>query len=233
MTNTKKLNKPVLISFKIEQDQLNLLKENGITNRSVFFRDCVYNYNKNHNNNLNELKNELKELKQQRNLINNEIEIIQKQINKIENKEQANKKNKELINNIMENIRTIANNENGITRQRIKFICNNKIDSNYIINECRKQNIKIILENQKQTAKNGTAININSYEKKEHNKKPMELILTLFNRSFKGQKTYKDKLNYLKHNKDHYIKLCRSKDINYKDFEKRIKKQYEKEKEKK
>lgn len=227
MTNTKKLKDSVLINFRIEQEQLELLSENGISNKSAFFRECVYNYNKNHNNNLDELKNELKELEDKRNIIDNEITILKKQINKIEQKEQDNKKNKEVINTIMATIKEVAINENGITRKRIKTICNNKIDSTYIINECRKQGINIIFENQKATAKNGQDINITMREKTEHNKKPLELILTMFNRAYKGQQTYNEPIKYLKANKDHYNKLCSVKEINYKDLEKAIKKKQE------
>ena len=225
MANTKKLNDPIQISVKIEREQLDLLKENGINNRSVFFRDCVYNYNENHKSNLNELKNELKNLENQKKLIENEIIQLKKQIETIENKEKENTENTEIINNIMETINKIANNENGITRKRINFICNNKIDSNYIINECRKQGIKIILENERQTAKNGKdIINIKTRSKTKHNKKPMETILNLFNLSYNSQKAYKEPLKYLKANENHYKELCQKKELNYNDFEKRIKK---------
>lgn len=120
----------------------------------------------------------------------------------------------------METIKSVSNNEfnnNGITKDRLNAIANNKINPKLLIKECKKQGIKIIKESEI------TNSNIKPNIKEVENK-PVEKMAKMFYRElnnqynkikYKGNK--KAFLNDKSINKK-YKAMCENK-VDFKEFE--------------
>ena len=148
-------------------------------------------------------------------LIEMEIKDIKQAIYKQENLLNDNANDINLIYNKMDIIKKVAENENGITEKRIKTIANDEIKPYILINEAKKQGIKII-DKDKQT--NSKIINKNE-SKPETSNDNLNTIIRLMNRNYKSQQgKYKNRLNYLESNKEHYKTMCENKGINFNDL---------------
>ena len=202
MARKKELINPKKVCLQVETEEYNILSSR-VPNVSDFFRECINNYI-NVENNLNDLKMELHNKILERDNLNLEIETLQNQIMTLENNLKENENNKNILNELIGIVKDVSMNEfnnNGITKDRIKAIANNKINPARLIKECKKHNIKIIKESQV----------TNSKIKKENtvNNNPMTSIIKLFNREFNSQN------NQLKYNNDK-IKFLNAKEINNK-----------------
>lgn len=192
-------------------------------NRSRFLRDAIINYLEK-GDDLTELKKLLKEKEHQQELLNIEIKDIKKQIVELEQIQEDNINNEVFIIELIDEIKAIAESENGITEKRIKFIAKNKVDANILIGKVRQKGIKIINEAEKQTDKKGNVINVKPYEPKEKNINPYTSIVKAFNRKYNTDKgKYNNsKLKYYNAHKDRYKKMVEKKQLNIKEFEKII-----------
>lgn len=214
MVNNKKLQDPKLISFQMENEQLQEFQKvvsNYQTTRSDFIRKLIDNAINNSYSNISELKQIRNEKIKERNILNNEIEQLNKEINLLLDKQQVNENNNNVLNELMETINNVSINENGITKERIKFIGGDKIRHSLLINECKKQGIKIIKENERITSKY-----IDETPQKEE--KPIIKIYNMFVREFKGQRTYKEPIKLLDKQEKKYKMMCDKKGINYNEF---------------
>ena len=214
MVNNKKLQDPKLISFQMENEQLQEFQKvvsNYQTTRSDFIRKLIDNAINNSYSNISELKQIRNEKIKERNILNNEIEQLNKEINLLLDKQQVNENNNNVLNELMETINNVSINENGITKERIKFIGGDKIRHSLLINECKKQGIKIIKENERMNSKY-----IDETPQKEE--KPIIKIYNMFVREFKGQRTYKEPIKLLDKQEKKYKMMCDKKGINYNEF---------------
>ena len=214
MVNNKKLQDPKLISFQMENEQLKEFQKvvsNYQTTRSDFIRKLINDAINNSYSNISELKQIRNEKIKERNILNNEIEQLNKEINLLLDKQQSNENNNNVLNELMETIKDVSINENGITKERIKFIGGDKIRHSLLINECKKQGIKIIKENERMTS---------TYKEKTHQKEeePIIKIYNMFMREFKGQRTYKEHIKLLNKQEKKYKMMCDKKGINYNEF---------------
>lgn len=214
MVNNKKLQDPKLISFQMENEQLQEFQKvvsNYQTTRSDFIRKLIDNAINNSYSNISELKQIRNEKIKERNILNNEIEQLNKEINLLLDKQQVNENNNNVLNELIETIKDVSINENGITKERIKFIGGDKIRHSLLINECKKQGIKIIKENER----------MNSTYKEETPQKeenPIIKLYSMFVREFKGQRTYKEPIKLLDKQEKKYKMMCDKKGINYNEF---------------
>ena len=148
MARKSTLKKPKRISLNVEEEQYYRLKQN--VNVSEFLRQCTDNY-LNTNNNLTDLKIELNRKINERNNLNVDIEILENQIKELETTLKENENNNNLLRELMEIVKKVCESEfnnNGITKDRVTAIANNKINPSILIKECEKQGIKIIKNNQ-------------------------------------------------------------------------------------
>ena len=198
----------------MENEQLQEFQKvvsNYQTTRSDFIRKLIDNAINNSYSNISELKQIRNEKIKERNILNNEIEQLNKEINLLLDKQQVNENNNNVLNELMETINNVSINENGITKERIKFIGGDKIRHSLLINECKKQGIKIIKENERITSKY-----IDETPQKEE--KPIIKIYNMFVREFKGQRTYKEPIKLLDKQEKKYKMMCDKKGINYNEF---------------
>ena len=218
MVNNKKLQDPKLISFQMENEQLQEFQKvvsNYQTTRSDFIRKLIDNAINNSYSNISELKQIRNEKIKERNILNNEIEQLNKEINLLLDKQQSNENNNNVLNELMETIKKVSISENGITRERIKIIGGDKIRHSLLINECKKQGIKIIKENERMNSK---YLDETKHQEKERKQKPIIKMYNAFLREFKGQRTYKEPIKLLNKREKKYKMMCDKKGINYNEF---------------
>lgn len=223
MARKKTLKEPQLISLQVEKEDYNKFKCR-VGSVSQHLREHIHNY-VNLDNNLNDLKLELNNKIIERDNLNLDIEMLQSKIKELETTLKENEKNNNLILELMETIKNVSKNEynnNGITKERIKAIANNKINPTLLIKECKKQGIKIIKESEITTSE--IKSEINNIDNKLDNKPPIETLARAFFREFKNQYNqikYKDnKKAFLKDksiNKK-YKAMCKNK-VDFKEFE--------------
>ena len=218
MARKKTLKEPQLISLQVEKEDYNKFKCR-VGSVSQHLREHIHNY-VNLDNNLNDLKLELNNKIIERDNLNLEIEMLQSKIKELETTLKENEKNNNLILELMETIKTVSKNiynNEGITKDRIKAIANNKINPTLLIKECKKQGIKIIKESEITTS--NIKPNNKGVEKSE-----VEKMAIRFFREFNNQHNkikYKDNkkafLNDKSINKK-YKAMCKNK-VDFKEFE--------------
>ena len=218
MARKQTLKEPQLISLQVEKEDYDKFKcRVGCVSQHL--REHIHNY-VNLDNNLNDLKLELNNKIIERDNLNLDIEMLQSKIKELETTLKENEKNNNLILELMETIKSVSNNEfnnNGITKDRLNAIANNKINPKLLIKECKKQGVKIIKESE--------ITNSNITEnKKGVNKTPIETLARAFFREFKNQHNqikYKGNkkafLNDKSINKK-YKAMCKNK-VDFKEFE--------------
>ena len=208
----KKKNKKQLVTFYCDPNEWEELPNNINCSKSEFLRQCV-SKQINKSDKITELRKLLLEKENEKKLIDFEIKDIKEQIFKLENEQLQNENNTILILNKMDIIKKVAENENGITEKRIKTIANDEIKPYILIRNAKEQGIKIIDEDKQTNSKLKQVENEPATKEKQ-----LRTIIKLFNRSFNGQHTYKNKLDYLEHNKEHYKTMCENKEINFNDL---------------
>lgn len=224
MARKKGNNNKKMVSFYCDPNEWQELPNNINCSCSEFLRQCI-SKQINKSDKITELRKQLLEKENEKKIIELEIKDIQEHILNLENEQLQNENNQLLIYNKMDIIKKVAENENGITEKRIITIANDEIKPFILIREAKKQGIKII-DKDKQT----NSRILNEVESKPETKESQLLtIIRLFERSYKSNKVYNDKLKYLENNKEHYKTMCESKGINYNELLKHIKKEHEKE----
>ena len=217
MARKKELNKPKQISLLVEEAKYDKLNTR-VPNISKFLRECIDNYI-NIDNSLTDLKIELNHKLNERNSLNVEIEILESQIKELETTLKENENNNNIIVELMQTVKNVSKNEfnnNGITKDRLNAIANNKIDVTLLIKECRKQDINII--------KPGKVTNSTIKETKNNSMDPVIKIAKSFYREFNNQYNkaiYGNDVNKFfdnKKNEDKYILMCNRKEVNFKEF---------------
>ena len=223
----KKKNNYKAVSFRCDPLEWEELQNNINCSISEFLRQCISKQNKK-SDKITELRKKLIELENDKKLIEMEIKDIKQAIYEQENLLNDNANDINLIYNKMDIIKKVAENENGITEKRIKTIANDEIKPYILINEAKKQGIKII-DKDKQT--NSKIINKNE-SKPETSNDNLNTIIRLMNRNYKSQQgKYKNRLNYLESNKEHYKTMCENKGINFNDLLNHVKNNNDNEKE--
>ena len=217
MARKKELNNPKQISLLVEGAKYDKLNTR-VPNISQFLRDCIDNYI-NTDNNLTDLKMELNNKLNEYNNLGVEIEILQSQIKELETTLKENENNKSVISQLIQTVKDVSMNEfnnEGITKERIKAIANNKIDTALLIKECKKQDINII--------KPGKVTNSTIKEPKKDIKDPKIKLAKSFFREFNNQYNqakYKQDINKFfdnGENKQKYFIMCDKKGVNFEDF---------------
>lgn len=219
MANNKKLKEPKLISFQIENEQFNefnkIVGMLGVT-KSEYLRQLIETSINNNNCSIEELKQLRNEKINEKNNIEMEIEQLNKDINKLEQQQKDNEQNNNILMDMLETIKKVSINENGITKKRIEKINNGKIRNTLLLQECKKQGINIIKENEKTNSK---IIN-----NRQSNKEPLKIVFNLFSRQYKGQKTYKNPLKFLEKNENKFKTICDKKEVSFNEFKNLINK---------
>lgn len=219
MANNKKLKEPKLISFQMENEQFNefnkIVGMLGVT-KSEYLRQLIETSINNNNCSIEELKQLRNEKINEKNNIEMEIEQLNKDINKLEQQQKENEQNNNILMDMLEIIKKVSINENGITKKRIEKINNGKIRNTLLLQECKKQGINIIKENEKTNSK---IIN-----NRQSNKEPLKIVFNLFSRQYKGQKTYKNPLKLLEKNENKYKTICDKKEVSFNEFKNLINK---------
>lgn len=219
MANNKKLKEPKLISFQMENEQFNefnkIVGMLGVT-KSEYLRQLIETSINNNNCSIEELKQLRNEKINEKNNIEMEIEQLNKDINKLEQQQKENEQNNNILMDILEIIKKVSINENGITKKRIEQINNGKIRNTLLLQECKKQGINIIKENEKTNSK---IIN-----NRQFNKEPLNIVFNLFSRQYKGQKTYKNPLKFLEKNENKFKTICDKKEVSFNEFKNLINK---------
>jgi len=212
-------------AFYLEPELWQALAENlEDGNRSRFIRDAIKNFVEK-GDDLTELKKCLKIKEHEKELIEIEINEIKRQIVELEQIQEENINNEMFIIELIDKIKTIADNENGITEQRIKILANNKVDAKLLIGKAKSKGIKIIKESERQTDKKGNPINVKSYRRNTENKNnPYASIIKIFNRNFNTEKAKynNSRSKYYTANKDKYIIMCNKKELDINELEKYI-----------
>ena len=214
MAKKKTKNNKKLVSFWCDPNEWEELPNNINCSKSEFLRQAVSNQIKK-SDKITELRKKLIELENERQIIDLEIKDIKQAINEQENLLNDNANNINLIYNKMDIVRTVANNENGITEQRIKKIANDEIKPYVLINEARKQGINII-DKDKQT--NSKIINPVETENPPENK--FKTIIRVFKRNFKNnqEKYNNNALKFLESDKERFKIMCNKKGVDFKEF---------------
>lgn len=218
VNNKKKFKDPVLKSFQIEKEtnkELNKICAFYGIPQSQYIRQLIEQAINNFSNDLNELKQLRNEKTNERNLIDFEIEQINNNINTIIQEQKQNEKDNNILLEIMEIIKQVAINENGISKDRINIINKNRIRTSIILKECQEQGIKIIKENQKINSKT---------PKKKKEKEQITKVYNLFKRSYTNQYKYNNPISYLKADNERYKTICNKANVNYNDLLKTIEK---------
>ncbi|MBQ3414950.1 MAG: hypothetical protein IJH39_06315 [Clostridia bacterium] len=222
MVGKSKLKNPKRISLNIEEEQYYKLKQN-VNSVSAFFRQCMDNY-LNTNNNLTDLKIELNRKINERNNLNVDIEILENQIKELETTLKENENNNNMLLELMEIVKKVCESEfnnNGITKDRVTAIANNKINPSILIKECEKQGIKIIKNSQITNSK--IRPEINNIDNRLNNKNPLNTIIKSFFREWKSQHTkkkYKTKKRFIEapQIENKFKLMCNTKEISFKEF---------------
>lgn len=228
----KKKNKKRLVTFYCDPQQWQELPNNINCSSSEFLRQCI-SKQINKSDKVTELRKKLIELENEKKLIEFEIKDTKEEIYNLEQIQINNENNTILILNKMDIIKTVAENENGITEQRIITIANDEIKPYILIKEAKKQGIKII---DKDKQSNSKTIKQDNESKPETKEQKLNKILKRFNRhlkSFNSSNQY-NKMNafeFLEKNKDHYYKMCEHDKINFNDLLNHIKNNNDNEKE--
>lgn len=221
MANNKKLKEPKLISFQMEKDQFRefnkIVGRLGVT-KSEYLRQLIETSINNNDCSIEELKQLRNEKINEKNTIEMEIEQLNKDINKLEQQQNENEQNNNILRDMLETIKKVSINEKGITKKRIEIINNGKIRNTLLLQECKKQGINIIKENEQTNSK---IIN----KKPLFNKEPLQLVFNLFSRQYKGQKTYKNPLKFLEKNENKFKTLCDKKEVSFNEFKNLINKE--------
>lgn len=222
MARKSTLKKPKRISLNIEEEQYYRLKQN-VNSVSEFLRQCMDNY-LNTNNNLTDLKIELNKKINERNNLNVDIEILENQIKELETTLKENENNNNMLLELMEIVKKVCESEfnnNGITKDRVTAIANNKINPSILIKECEKQGIKIIKNNQITNSK--IRPEINNIDNRLNNKTPLNTIIKSFFREWKSEHTekkYKTKKRFIEapQIENKFKLMCNNKEISFKEF---------------
>lgn len=222
MVGKSKLKNPKRISLNIEEEQYYKLKQN-VNSVSAFFRQCMDNY-LNTNNNLTDLKIELNRKINERNNLNVDIEILENQIKELETTLKENENNNNMLLELMEIVKKVCESEfnnNGITKDRVTAIANNKINPSILIKECEKQGIKLIKNSQITNSK--IIPKVNNIDNKLNNKNPFNTICKSFFREWNSQHTkekYKTKKRFIEapQIENKFKLMCNTKEISFKKF---------------
>ena len=128
----------------------------------------------------------------------------------------------------METINNIVNNQCGITEKQIKTIANNELKPYILINECKKQKINIVNENQINKDKQGNIINVKPKET-ENKRNPFKTMLNIFNRRYNNDKAKynNDVSKFLKENETDFKTMCKKQEVNYNKFKDHVLKNVE------
>ena len=221
MARKSTLKKPKRISLNVEEEQYYRLKQN--VNVSEFLRQCTDNY-LNTNNNLTDLKIELNRKINERNNLNVDIEILENQIKELETTLKENENNNNMLLELMEIVKKVCESEfnnNGITKDRVTAIANNKINPSILIKECEKQGIKIIKNNQITNSK--IRPEIHNIDNRLNNKNHLNSIIKSFFRAWKSEHTekkYKTKKRFIEapQIENKFKLMCNNKEISFKEF---------------
>lgn len=222
MARKSTLKKPKRISLNIEEEQYYRLKQN-VNSVSEFLRQCMDNY-LNTNNNLTDLKIELNRKINERNNLNVDIEILENQIKELETTLKENENNNNMLLELMEIVKKVCESEfnnNGITKDRVTAIANNKINPSILIKECEKQGIKLIKNSQITNSK--IRPEINNIDNKLNNKNPFNTICKSFFREWNSQHTkekYKTKKRFIEapQIENKFKLMCDNTGISFKKF---------------
>lgn len=219
-----------LISVRVNRKEWQELDNNINCSRSQFIRDAIKKQNE-QDTDIKEARKKLLRLENEKKLIECEIKDTKELIYNLDKLQQENENNTIFLMDKLDIIRTVAENENGITEKRIITIANNEIKPIVLINEAKKNGIKIINENEKQkrTDKNGKAINIKPVEKETKTRNSFTTLTKMFNRSFRSEKEkYNNNISrFLKANETRFRTMCEKQKINYNDFKEHILKAYD------
>lgn len=223
MVNNKKLKEPQLISFQIENEQLKEFNKKvsylGVS-KSQFLRQLIETSINNNHCSINELIQIRNEKINERNNLNQEIEQLNKEINLLTKQQNENEQNNNILMELIEKIKDVSINENGITLKRIEFINNGKIRQSLLIQECKKQGIKIIKnENEKTNS-------IIKDKPEPYKKEPIKIVFNLFSRQYKGQKIYNEPFKFLSKNETKFKTICQKKGVSFNDFKHLINKEF-------
>lgn len=214
-------NEIIKVNFRINKNDWQELDNNINTSRSQFIRDAIKKQNEK-DTDIKELRKKLMQLENDKKIIECEIKDTKELILKLDNIQTENENNKILIMDKMETINNIVNNQGAITEKQINTIANNELKPYILINECKKQKIKIVNENQINKDKQGNPINMKTRPKetknKNHDIKTWQRAIKEFNNNWQSnQHNYKDKEAYLLANETHYKNICNDPHI-YKNF---------------
>lgn len=206
-----------LVTFYCDPKDWQELPSNINCSCSEFLRQCI-SKQINKSDKITELRKRLLEKENEKKIIELEIKDIKESILNLENEQLQNENNQLLIYNKMDIIRTVAENENGITEKRITTIANDEIKPYVLIREAKRQGIKII-DNDEQN--NSKVLNkVESQPETKENK--LNKMINRLNRSFKSGNTAKrfnnDKLKYLNSYESKYKLMCKQESINYNDL---------------
>lgn len=223
MARKSTLKNPKRISLNVEEEQYYRLKQN-VNSVSEFLRRSMDNY-LNTNNNLTDLKIELNRKINERNNLNVDIEILENQIKELETTLKENENNNNMLLELMEIVNNVCKNEfnnNGIPKDRVTAIANNKINPSILIKECERQGVKIIKNSQITNSKIRPETN-NKIDIKQDNNNPFNKIVKLFFRECNNQynkEIYKTKHKFLKNppTQNKYKSMCENKGIDFKKF---------------
>lgn len=232
MARPKQLKNPTKKLISIETDQYTELIRCGVSNFNEWVRERIDDYIL-INDDLNSLKQRLNEKNKEKQDIIFEIETIEAKIKEIENQQKENENNKELEKEIIDTIQKVIENEyngDGITKERIHLINQNRLTSTQLKRVIRNNNIKIISPAEKTTSK--IIANESQTKRQKHNRpvrevEPFKELITRFKNDWKRynqNNSFSDLTakEYLKNNQDKYRARCNTKNISWAQFQREV-----------
>lgn len=196
--------------------------------RSDFLRKCIVEKVQCKDEHT-ELLKKLKEKKIEMEMLQEEVENLEKRLSTLQKQQSLNAKNELLISELLETCRTVAYNE-GLTEKRVMAIANDKINYRLLINRLEEEGIKIVDGNENNTrlveTKNGDTATVKPYVA-HREKSSFETLLSIFKRDYNHNGFNKSPIKFLDENKERYETMCSKYDnMSYASFKKKLKEYY-------